>query len=614
MCDYYYPEDSQMKKFEHSVFHIFSTVPIKHRLLITYLFLSSFILVITAVSFYKTSKNALVEHATLSSQQQLIIITNNLSEKIGHISDYAITLSINSDIGETLKENPTVPENALSRFFVNSALTKQAQRIIGLHKNISNWDILDTENQWFHSSTDITEELTPYLSPEFLRTLQTDPSFHFLGPYTIDGVPTFAALKPVMDIDTTKYLGTVVLLIRESSISSAFRDLPDSDLRNFYITDSENRILSSSASKGIYESFVSYTGISAEEMRKLEDTNIATAYVHETETLLIRKEYPGLDWYVVNLIPLQNLTMEHRAVLQAIVLICVLLFILSLFFSMLCTRTVTAPIQRLASKMETASMGNLDISASYHSNDELAVLYKQFNLMIKRIQTLIDNVYEEQNAKQEMEIRLLQSQINPHFLYNTLSTIKSLIELEMNETAVKAVAAMSVFYRNSLSKGRFIIPLKQELELTEQYLYIQSLRYMEYVDYDFKMTATFPTDQIDIPKLTLQPIIENIFVHALSTEKCHICVNITEDDSTVAITIMDNGKGIPSGKLQELQTSICSNHVDGKSFGLPSIHHRIKLLYGDNYGLTIASEEKEFTAVTVTLPKGGTQYENPDNC
>ena len=246
-----------MNRIKHSVFYIFSTFPIKHRLLITYLFLSGFILVITAVAFYNTAKNALVEHATLSSQQQLTIITNNLSEKIGHISDYAITLSINSDIGETLKENPTVPENALSRFFVNSTLTKQAQRIIGLHKNISNWDILDTENNWYHSSTDITEELTPCLSPEFLQVLQTDPSFHFLGPYTIDGTPTFAALKPVTDIDTTKYLGTVALLIQEPSISSAFRDLPDSDLRNFYITDSDNRILSSSTTEGIYESFAS---------------------------------------------------------------------------------------------------------------------------------------------------------------------------------------------------------------------------------------------------------------------------------------------------------------------------------------------------------------------
>lgn len=602
-----------MNKFKHSVFHIFSTFPIKHRLLITYLFLSSFILVITAVAFYKTSKNALVEHATLSSEQQLVIITNNLSEKIGHISDYAITLSINSDIGETLKENPTVPENALSRFFVNAALTRQAQRIIGLHKNISDWDILDTRNQWYHSSTDITGELTPYLSEEFLQSLQTDPSFHFLGPFTIDCSPTFAALKPVMDIDTTKYLGTVVLLIKETSISSAFRDLPDSDLRNFYITDSENKILSASASEGIYESFVSFTGISPKEMQELEEKNTTTASIHGTETLLIRREYPGLDWYVVNLIPLQNLTMEHKTVLQTIVLICVLLFILSLFFSMLCTRTVTAPIQRLASKMETASMGNLDISASYHSNDELAVLYKQFNLMMQRIQTLIDHVYEEQSAKQEMEIRLLQSQINPHFLYNTLSTIKSLIELEMNDTAVKAVAAMSVFYRNSLSKGRFIIPLKQELELTEQYLYIQSLRYMEYVDYEFNLTATFPTEQIDIPKLTLQPIVENIFVHALSTEKCHINVSLTEDDSTVSIIITDNGTGIPSDKLEELRTSVNSGNVDGKSFGLPSIHHRITLLYGKNYGLTISSQEKKFTAVTVTLPKGGIKNENPDD-
>lgn len=112
-------------------------------------------------------------------------------------------------------------------------------------------------------------------------------------------------------------------------------------------------------------------------------------------------------------------------------------------------------------------------------NDELAVLYNQFNLMMQKIQTLLNDIYEEQNAKQKMEVRLLQSQINPHFLYNTLNTIKSLIELDMNDTAVKAVSSMSSFYRNSLSKGQFIIPLRQELLLTEQYLYIQNLRYMD---------------------------------------------------------------------------------------------------------------------------------------
>lgn len=161
--------------------------------------------------------------------------------------------------------------------------------------------------------------------------------------------------------------------------------------------------------------------------------------------------------------------------------------------------------------MKSASAGKLNISASYSSNDELAVLYNQFNLMMQKIQTLLNDIYEEQNAKQKMEIRLLQSQINPHFLYNTLNTIKSLIELDMNDTAVKAVSAMSSFYRNSLSKGQFIIPLRQELLLTEQYLYIQNLRYIDFVDYEITYEPSWEDHGAEIPKLTIQPVVENIF-------------------------------------------------------------------------------------------------------
>lgn len=584
------------------MFRLFSWISLKYRLFITYLLLSSLILLLTSVFFYSASKKVLIKCATLSSQQQLSLITNNLGDKINHISDYAITLSINSNIANVLKENPTVPKNELEHFLVNSELTNQTQRIIGLHKNIYAWDILDTENHWFHSSTTETDQLDSLLDSEILDNLRTNLAFQFLGPFQISGEPTFVVLKSITNIDNTKYLGALVLLIKEANISSVFRNLPDSSSRYFYITNEKRQILSSSSSKGIYEDFSSYAGIDPTKYKTLAETGSQIFSINNTDFLFICKSSPALNWKVINLIPLENLTLDHVVILHNILIISIVVFILSVVFSILCTSTVTAPIQRLVDKMKSASAGKLDISVSYSSNDELAVLYNQFNLMMQKIQTLLNDIYEEQNAKQKMEVQLLQSQINPHFLYNTLNTIKSLIELDMKETAVKAVSAMSTFYRNSLSKGQFIIPLRQELILTEQYLYIQNLRYMDFVDYEITYESSWEDHGAEIPKLTIQPVVENIFVHGLTNQMCHIHLNVSIKNNTIYISISDNGSGIPREKLTELNRSIRDFKTARYSFGLPSINHRISLLYGENYGLTIKSSPENGTTVTIAIP------------
>lgn len=591
-----------LENLRKKMFRLFSWISLKYRLFITYLLLSSLILLLTSVFFYSASKKVLIKCATLSSQQQLSLITNNLGDKINHISDYAITLSINSNIANVLKENPTVPKNELEHFLVNSELTNQTQRIIGLHKNIYAWDILDTENHWFHSSTTETDQLDSLLDSEILDNLRTNLAFQFLGPFQISGEPTFVVLKSITNIDNTKYLGALVLLIKEANISSVFRNLPDSSSRYFYITNEKRQILSSSSSKGIYEDFSSYAGIDPTKYKTLAETGSQIFSINNTDFLFICKSSPALNWKVINLIPLENLTLDHIVILHNILIISIVVFILSVVFSILCTSTVTAPIQRLVDKMKSASAGKLDISVSYSSNDELAVLYNQFNLMMQKIQTLLNDIYEEQNAKQKMEVQLLQSQINPHFLYNTLNTIKSLIELDMKETAVKAVSAMSTFYRNSLSKGQFIIPLRQELILTEQYLYIQNLRYMDFVDYEITYESSWEDHGAEIPKLTIQPVVENIFVHGLTNQMCHIHLNVSIKNNTIYISISDNGSGIPREKLTELNRSIRDFKTARYSFGLPSINHRISLLYGENYGLTIKSSPENGTTVTIAIP------------
>ena len=171
-----------MNPAKNLILSLFQKVTLKRRLLLTYSLLSSLILLITSVAFYNSSKKILIDRATKSSRQQLELITNNLGEKIDHISDYAVTLSISSSIANILKENPTVPDKEIKRFWANTELTNQAQRIIGLHKNIYAWDILDTENHWFHSSTTETEDVFPFLACE-LDNLKRNLSFQFLGPF-----------------------------------------------------------------------------------------------------------------------------------------------------------------------------------------------------------------------------------------------------------------------------------------------------------------------------------------------------------------------------------------------------------------------------------------------
>lgn len=579
-----------IENLKKKVFHLFLGISLKRRLFITYLLLSSLILMLTSVFFYTASKKVLIKRAALSSQQQLSLITSNLGEKIDNISNYAITLSINSNIADVLKENPTVPENTLEHFLVNSELTDQAQRIIGLHKNIYAWDILDTENHWFHSSTTETDQLDSILGPEVLDSLQTNLAFQFLGPFQISGEPTFVALKSITNIDNTKYLGALVLLIRETNISSAFRDLPDSSSRDFYITDENGQILSSSSSGGIYKDFSSYTKISSENYKTLTETDRQFFSVDGTDTLFICKSYPDLNWNVINLIPLESLTLDHMVILHNILLISIVVFILSVFFSILCTGTVTAPIQKLVEKMKSASAGKLNISASYSSNDELAVLYNQFNLMMQKIQTLLNDIYEEQNAKQKMEVRLLQSQINPHFLYNTLDSLYFVAIMHGDDQMAEMVEALSDNFKLALNNGSKYIKVVDSVKWMQGYMKLQNMRYNN----RFELFVDISREILQRETITFifQPFIENAMYHGLEPKigKGKISLRGWQEQNNMIFTIEDDGVGIDDMSRLE------------NGYGVRNVIERIKLNYGEKYGVTFESSPGNGTKVTIVVP------------
>ena len=274
-----------------------------------------------------------------------------------------------------------------------------------------------------------------------------------------------------------------------------------------------------------------------------------------------------------------------------------------LWYSLRLSRQISDPISALSSK--TRQFGADDFSGAPVQTDitELVTLDQNFDKMSERISSLMKKQKQDQQSLHRAELELLFAQINPHFLYNTLDSIAILAESEREEDVVTMVTSLSTFFRNSLSDGRDIIPLRAELAQATSYLEIQQIRYSDIMDYNVEV----PEEMLDfmVPKLILQPLIENALYHGIKNRRGRGTINITgeKENDVILLMVRDNGAGILPGQLEELNSEQYTE-TDG-GLGLKNVSQRIKLYCGNEYGLHFESEPGEGTIVTVTLPADG---------
>lgn len=199
------------------------------------------------------------------------------------------------------------------------------------------------------------------------------------------------------------------------------------------------------------------------------------------------------------------------------------------------------------------------------------------------------------------ELQLIQAQVNPHFLYNTLDTIVWLIEGGMTEDAVEMISSLSIFFRTSLSKGNDIIPLSEEERHTLSYLEIQQYRYRDILEFEINIPKEL--GKIPVPKLSLQPLAENALYHGIKNRrgKGKIIIEGREEDHALVLTVSDNGQGMTPERLHEVQEAIRTGRREG--FGLAAVAERIALYYGSGYGMKILSEEGKGTRIELRLGK-----------
>lgn len=269
------------------------------------------------------------------------------------------------------------------------------------------------------------------------------------------------------------------------------------------------------------------------------------------------------------------------------------------------SRSIYIPIRKLHDVTSTITKNDLNALMTRDNVDEITELGMSFNIMIGKIRELLDAKMQEQENLKKAELRALQAQINPHFLYNTLDTIIWMAESKKTDDVIRIVSALSSFFRISLSKGRDWITIGEEIERTRSYLTIQKMRYRDIMDFDIHVDERVQKNTV--LKLVLQPLVENALYHGLKSQRQRgtITVRAEQKDGQVLLQVQDDGIGIAPNVLQRLNAELNDDSAETNpesGYGLANVNKRIKLYYGKQYGLSLNSAPQIGTCVSIVIP------------
>lgn len=344
---------------------------------------------------------------------------------------------------------------------------------------------------------------------------------------------------------------------------------------------------------------------------KEENTQAASAYgdgnYQETwqgkDRDVIVKTVGYTGWKIIGVSPEHGFTLnEVKTRLFLVFVVAFFLFLLAVINAYISSK-ITAPIQELEKSVNALEEGELDTQVYTGGSYEIRHLGRSIGGMARRIQALMNDIVAEHESKRKSEFDTLQSQINPHFLYNTLDIIVWMIENEQKQEAVKVVTALARFFRISLSKGRSIIPVRDELEHVRNYLTIQQKRFKN--KFIYQIEAQEEVLSLASLKLMLQPLVENAIYHGMEfmDGDGEITVKAERNEDRLCFTIADNGLGMTKEQVEGLLTGETrSASKKGSGIGVKNVNERIRLYFGEDYGLEIFSEPDEGTAIQICLP------------
>lgn len=394
--------------------------------------------------------------------------------------------------------------------------------------------------------------------------------------------------------------GVLLVDMNFSGIEQICKNVDLGESGYIYLIDGNGEIIYHPRQQLIYSNLIHENNYTA---AKYDDGNHNETFEGQQRLVTVKTAgYTG--WKIIAVTPTQDITSNYQQFRLFTLFFIFFAIFLMIFVNMFLSSRIANPLKELELSVKDLDKGNLNgIDISISGSYEVQHLGKTIRSMVDQLHRLMDDIVTEQESKRKSELDALQSQINPHFLYNTLDSIIWMIENERYDGAVTMVTALARLFRISLSKGKNIITVADELEHVRNYLTIQKMRYKNKFSYD--ITAEPETLPCATIKLIVQPLVENAIYHGMEfmSGDGEIRINAYRDGNDLYIDIIDNGLGMPQEQADALLTEETTKvRGKGSGIGLKNVKERIQLYFGSEYGLAIYSEPDEGTTARIHLP------------
>ena len=585
--------------------YFFTNWNMKRKILAVFLpllMLSTLLILVSSISLIIRNGKA---EALNNAKDKLSLVTGQTDQILSNITYNIKAFSTSSALQDAIRAE--YPDNNYGNYMFSSTMHNAVHNIMEIQSLISSGYIHTRDGRVFDIKTDEIRTPDAEMDARYREIAAEKGRILLEYPADKSGAAALTVSKSLIDIRSGSCLGILTFDIKESLFYDSYHSVSDEENECFLLIDSAGTIISSENRDELQTTASPEILGLLEGMGKPEQkTQYKSGGKIPQETtaehmLLLSSETENGDYLVVYMMRYYRIYKEALNLALFLLIIGILVLAAGVLLSSRLAQSIVGPVIRLADYADEAGKGNFDLPVPVHSGDEIGFLAERFGVMNHNIKELTTRIYNEQTQKKEYELKMLQAQINPHFLYNCLDNISSLITDQKNETATAMVSHLGRYYRAILSKGRNIITIREELELIRAYLEIQLIRIPDLFTYEI----TVDEDILDfkILKMILQPIVENSVIHGFAGFKNsgRIKIEGTLENQTVCILISDNGKGIPEGSRSSIFAPAPT--AIPKLFGLKNIQERIRLKHGEKYGISIKSEQGQGTRIEVRFPK-----------